>query len=274
MFDDFFVRALIAGIGLAIIAGPLGSFIVWRKMAYFGETISHAGLLGVALAILLNTSLLASIFAIGVAISFSLIYLQNRHTLSNDTLLGILSHSTLALGLVIISFMTWVNIDINSYLFGSILTVTRQDIAIIYIGGAIIFTVLFKIWRSLLTTTISLDMAHTEGLKPLRSNIFFTLLIAGFVAIAMKVVGIILVTSLLIIPAATARKFSSTPEGMAISASIFGVVAVIAGLFGSLKFDTPSGPSIILAAFGLFLLCPSPLIILWRKAINKGQKQP
>lgn len=273
MFDDFFIRALIAGVGLAIIAGPLGSFIVWRKMAYFGETMSHAGLLGVALGISLNISIIASVFAIGLIISFSLIFLQSRNTLSNDTLLGIISHATLAIGLIIISFMNGLNIDLMGFLFGDILSVTMQDIFVIYVGGSFILAILFMNWRSLLTATISTDLAQTEGLNPRKSNLIFTLLVAGVIAMAMKVIGIILVTSLLIIPAATSRKFATTPEGMAILASLLGVFAVIAGLFGSLEFDTPSGPSIILSAFGLFLLSASPLTILWQKATNKGQKQ-
>ncbi len=258
MLDDFFVRALIAGIGLAIITGPLGSFIVWRKMAYFGETMSHSALLGVALAILLNTSVLASVFAIGVVIAFSLIILQTRNTISNDALLGILSHATLAIGLVIISLMTWVRVDLMGYLFGDILSVTTTDIIIIYIGGTAILAIMFMIWRSLLTATISPDLAHTEGLNPQRSNLVFTLLIAGVIAMAMKVIGIILVTSLLIIPAASARSFASTPEKMAAIASAIGIISVIAGLWGSLKFDTPSGPSIVVAAFAIFILSIIP----------------
>ncbi len=258
MLDDFLIRALIAGIGLAIITGPLGSFIVWRKMAYFGETMSHSALLGIALAILLNTSVLASVFAIGVVIAFSLIILQTRNTISNDALLGILSHATLAIGLVIISFMTWVRIDLMGYLFGDILSVTKTDIYIIYIGGAAILTIILMIWRSLLTATINPDLAHTEGLNPGRSNLVFTLLIAGVIAMAMKVIGIILVTSLLIIPAASARRFASTPEQMAVIASLIGIISVAAGLWGSLTFDTPSGPSIVVAAFVFFLVSITP----------------
>ncbi len=258
MLDDFFVRALIAGIGLAIITGPLGSFIVWRKMAYFGETMSHSALLGVALAILLNTSVMASVFAVGAVIAFSLIILQTRNTISNDALLGILSHATLAIGLVIISFMTWVRVDLMGYLFGDILSVTTTDIIIIFIGGAALLAIMLMIWRSLLTATISPDLAYTEGLNPQRSNLIFTLLIAGVIAMAMKVIGIILVTSLLIIPAASARSFASTPERMAVIASAIGVMSVIAGLWGSLEFDTPSGPSIVVAAFAIFILSIIP----------------
>ena len=265
MLDDFFIRALIAGIGLAIITGPLGSFIVWRRMAYFGETMSHSALLGVALAILLNTSVLASVFAVGVAIAFSLIILQARQSISNDALLGILSHATLAIGLVIISFMTWVRVDLMGYLFGDILSVSKTDLIIIYLGGAAILAIMFMIWRSLLTATISPDLAYTVGLNPKKSNIIFTLLIAGVIAMAMKVIGIILVTSLLIMPAASARRFASTPEQMAFAASIIGILSVIGGLWSSLEFDTPSGPSIVVAAFVLFLISIAPFSRKWFK---------
>ena len=274
MLDDFLIRALIAGIGLAIITGPLGSFIVWRKMAYFGETMSHSALLGVALAILLNTSVLASVFAIGVVIAFSLIILQTRNTISNDALLGILSHATLSIGLVIISFMTWVRVDLMGYLFGDILSVTTTDIYIIYLGGTAILAIMVLIWRSLLTATISPDLAHTEGLNPQRSNLIFTLLIAGVIAMAMKVIGIILVTSLLIIPAASARRFASTPEQMAVIASILGIISVIAGLWGSLTFDTPSGPSIVVAAFAVFLITIVPFSTKFLKPATNEKDTP
>ncbi|WP_282610048.1 metal ABC transporter permease [Pelagibius sp. Alg239-R121] len=254
MLDDFFVRALVAGVGLAIIVGPLGCFIVWRRMAYFGDTMAHSALLGVALAYLFDINLIVGVFLVAALVSLALLLLQKRGALSTDALLGILSHSTLALGLVMVAFMTWVRIDLMGFLFGDILAVSRQDIVFIYLGGALILGLLIWLWRPLLAATVNAEIAEAEGLRPELSRLIFMLLMASVIAIAMKIVGILLITALLIIPAATARRFAMTPEQMAMMASAIGALSVIGGLFGSLRFDTPSGPSIVVAALVFFLL--------------------
>ena len=254
MLDDFFVRALIAGIGIALITGPFGCFIVWRRMAYFGDTLAHSALLGVALSFLLEINIMLGVFGVAATGAVVLILLQRQGTLSTDAILGILAHSTLALGLVMVSFMAWLRIDLMGYLFGDILSVSTADILVIYGGGAMVLLLLSQIWRPLLASTVSEEIAAAEGLHPERARLIFMFLMAAVIAIAMKVVGILLITSLLIIPAATARRVASGPEAMALSASLIGAVAVIIGLMGSLEFDTPSGPSVVVAALLLFIL--------------------
>jgi zinc transport system permease protein len=252
MLDDFLFRAVVAGIGLAVVSGPLGCFIVWRRMAYFGDTMAHSALLGVALSFLLDISLTAGVFAVAMAVSLALIALQKRRALPSDTLLGILSHSTLALGLVTVAFMTWVRIDLMGFLFGDILAVSKPDIAVIYGMAIFILAVLYAIWRPLLASTVSEELAQAEGLNPQRAQFVFMLLMASVIAIAMKIVGILLITALLIIPAAAAHRFARTPEQMAIYAALIGILSVAGGILGSLNFDTPSGPSIVVAGLGLF----------------------
>lgn len=260
MFDDFFLRAILAGIGLAITTGPLGCFVIWRRMAYFGDTMAHSALLGVALSLLLSLNLMVSVFVVAAMVSLLLLVLQKRQALSADALLGILSHSTLAIGLVLVAFMSWVRIDLIAFLFGDILAVTTADIAVVWGGGALVLALIAWLWRPFLAATVNAELAEAEGLHPERARLAFMLLMALVIAIAMKIVGIMLITSLLIIPAAAARRFSTTPEVMAILASLIGAVAVVLGLFGSLTYDTPSGPSIVVAALILFLfsLLPSP----------------
>ncbi len=253
MLDDFFARALIAGIGVALAAGPLGCFIVWRRMAYFGDTISHSALLGVALGFLADVNLILAVFTIAALIAIGLQLIERANTLSSDAILGILSHSTLAIGLVIVAFMTWLRIDLMGYLFGDILAVTVQDIAIIYGGGAAALAVLALIWTRLLADTVSFDVARAEGLRPETARFIFMLLVAAVVALTMKVVGVLLITALLIIPGAAARNFSATPEAMAAIAALVGVLGVVAGLHGSLYLDTPAGPTIVVAALALFI---------------------
>ncbi|SJZ88082.1 zinc transport system permease protein [Consotaella salsifontis] len=258
MLDDFFVRALLAGIGVALTAGPLGCFVVWRKMAYLGDTMAHSALLGVALALLFNIQTTIGVFAIALVMSAILILLQRRATLATDALLGILAHSSLALGLVVVAFMTWVRVDLMGYLFGDILAVSRLDVGIIYGGGLLVIAALVWLWRPLLAATVDAELAAAEGLKPERARIVFMLLMALVIAIAMKIVGIVLITALLIIPAATARRLAATPEAMAGMAALLGAFAAAGGLFASLQFDTPSGPSIVVAALVLFLASLTP----------------
>ncbi len=252
--DDFLFRALLAGAGVALIAGPLGCFIVWRRMAYFGDTMAHSALLGVALSVLFDVNITLGVFVVATFGALALIIMQRRAPLSSDALLGILSHSMLALGIVIVAMMTWLRIDLMAFLFGDILAVSWTDIVVVYAGGTLILALLIYIWRPLLAGTVSSELAAAEGLHPERARIIFMLLMAAVIAIAMKIVGILLITSLLIITAAAARRFAPSPEMMAVLAAIIGVIAVCVGLFGSLTWDTPSGPSIVVAAAVIFLL--------------------
>jgi zinc transport system permease protein len=269
MLDDFFVRALVAGIGVALVAGPLGCFVVWRRLAYFGDTLSHAALLGVGLALMLQVNVTLAVFAVSAGVSLALLALQRRASLSSDALLGLLSHSALALGLVALAFMTWVRFDLMGLLFGDILAVSVHDIALVYGGGVVVIAVLAWIWRPLFAATVNRELAEAEGLDPDRANVVFMLLMAGVIAISMKIVGVLLITAMLIIPAATARRFSSGPEQMAVLAALLGVVSVVGGLFASLEWDTPSGPSIVVAALALFLASLSPLASWITRALRR-----
>ncbi|WP_186393817.1 MULTISPECIES: metal ABC transporter permease [unclassified Pannonibacter] len=274
MLDDFFTRAILAGIGVALVAGPLGCFIVWRRLAYFGDTLSHASLLGVALAFLLNVNITLAVFVICTLVSLLLLTLQRRGGLSSDALLGLLAHSSLALGLVCLAFMTWIRMDLMGFLFGDILSVSRLDIGIIYAGGAAVLVVLAMIWRPLFAATVNPDLAEAEGMQPQRANLIFMVLMATVIAIAMKIVGVLLITALLIIPAAAARRLSGGPEQMAVVAALVGACAVVMGLFASLHFDTPSGPSIVVAAmllFGVSLFPAWAMLGRKRRADSVGQ---
>ncbi|MEX3009786.1 metal ABC transporter permease [Hoeflea sp. TYP-13] len=271
MLDDFFSRAIVAGIGVAIVAAPLGCFVVWRRLAYFGDTLSHAALLGVALAFLLELNITLAVFVVCAGVALALVFLQRRATLSSDSLLGLLAHSSLALGLVVLAFMTWVRMDLMGFLFGDILAVSKTDIAIIYIGGGCVLAVLAMIWNPLFAATVNRELAEAEGMRPWRTNLIFMLLMATVIAISMKIVGVLLITALLIIPAAAARRFSSGPEQMAVIAVVIGVAAVVSGLFGSLNWDTPSGPSIVVAALVIFLISLSPIAGLIVRANRSAQ---
>ena len=261
MFDDFFTRALIAGVGIAIIAGPLGCLVIWRRLSYLGDTLSHSALLGVTLAYAFSTNITLSVFIISSVVAILLINLQKRTKLAGDSLLGLLAHSTLAIGLVLIGFLSSIRFDLMGLLFGDILAVTTEDIALVWIGGIIILGVLYFIWKSLFSATVNYDLAAAEGMRPEISNLIFTLLLAGVIALSIKMIGALLITGLLLIPAAIARNLSNSPKQMIIIAILAGIASVVLGLFTSLELNTSSGPSIVVVSLALFILSLIPLEI-------------
>ncbi len=253
---DFLMRALLAGVGVALVAAPLGTFVVWRRMAYFGDTLAHSALLGVALGLLMEVNVDLAIIAVCVLLALLLVGLQLRKRLASDTLLGILSHTALALGLIAIALVESVRVDLMGYLFGDILAVSDMDVAWVWGGGILVAGLLAAIWRPLLAITVHEELARVEGVPVAAVRSTFMVLMALVIAVAMKVVGILLVTSLLIIPAAAARHFARSPEQMAGLAAAFGTLAVAGGLFGSWHWNLPAGPAIVVAAAGLFFLAP------------------
>jgi zinc transport system permease protein len=254
MLGDFFTRAVLAGLGVALVAGPLGCFVVWRKLAYFGDTLAHAALLGVALSLLADVNVTLAVFAVALCVAFSLLALQKRSALSSDALLGMLSHGSLAIGLLALAFMTWVRMDLMGLLFGDLLAVTHFDLAIVYGGGAFVLAALLFAWKPLFAVTVNRDLAAAEGIDVAVYDVVLMVLLAAVVAVSIKIVGVMLITSLLIIPAGAARRLSKGPAMMAVLAAVIGMIAVLGGLFASLEFNTPSGPSIVAVALVLFLI--------------------
>ena len=275
MFDDFIVRAFAAGIGLAFITGPLGCFIVWRRLSYFGDTIAHSALLGVVIAYALDFNLIIAVFVVSCLLALSLLFLQRRTNLPDDALLGLLAHSVLAIGLVLLGVLSFIRIDLMGLLFGDILSVNVTDLLFVWIGGGIVLIVLILIWRPLFAGTVNLELAKAEGLNPDLANAIFTLLIASVIAISIKIVGILLITGLLIIPASASRNLSSTPIQMAIISSIIGVASVVLGIQTSMIWNTPTGPTILTITLGVFILTLLPLkkLLISKKKIELLDKR-
>ncbi len=251
MLDDFLTRAALGGIGLALATGPLGAFVVWRRMAYFGDATSHAAILGVALALSLQMPVGLGVLAVALAMALVVSSLAARGW-AMDTTLGVMAHSALAFGLVAISFVPAVRGDLQGYLFGDILAVTRGDLVFIWGGAAVVLALLIWRWQALLTATLSEELAHASGIDPNRERLVLTIALALVVAVALKVVGALLIAAMLIIPAAAARALARTPEAMALGAVAVGIAACLLGLQMSLWQDTPAGPSIVTAAALIF----------------------
>ncbi|MDF0603721.1 metal ABC transporter permease [Psychromarinibacter sp. C21-152] len=244
MLDDFMTRAALAGIGTALAAAPLGCFVVWRRMAYFGDATAHAAILGVALSLAFSLPVFAGALVVALVMA-TLVALMSGRGYAMDTLLGVLAHSALAFGLVAVSFLQTVRIDVMAYLFGDILSVSRGDLGVIWGGAAIVVALVAWRWSALLTATLNPDLARAAGIDPKREELVLTLALALVVAVAIKVVGVLLITAMLIIPAAAVRPFSRTPEAMGLSATVLAMAASFGGLRLSYQFDTPTGPTIV-----------------------------
>ena len=250
---DFIVFALIAGVSLALVAGPLGSFIVWRRMSYFGDTLAHSALLGIAIGLITDSNPQLSILVSSVVFAFVLTLLERKPSLSTDALLGILAHSSLAIGIVVLAFTDSVRINLEAYLFGALLTINKDDLYWVIAIVVLVTIVLYRFWNDLLSATVNEELAQIEGANLTFLNLLIALLVALTIAVSMKIVGVLLITSLLIIPPAAARRIAETPEKMAFFASLIGIFSVVVGLFSAFHFDTPVGPSIVVVATIIFV---------------------
>ncbi len=253
MFDDFIVRAILAAVAIAAAAGPLGCFVVWRRMAYFGDATAHAAILGVALAVVSGIPILLGILVITVLTALLVSQLSHRGQ-GADTVLGVIAHGSLAIGLVAVSLLPGRRPDLMGYLFGDILAIDQTDVAFIALGAFAVLVLLIWRWRRLVTATFSPDLSHAAGENPKTESLILALLLAVTIALSIKVVGVLLIASMLVIPAAAARPFAKTPEGMAQIAAALGISAGVGGPWAALQFDTPVGPSIVVVLVVMYTI--------------------
>ena len=251
---ELLLPPLFAGLAVALVSGPMGAFVVWRRMAFFGDTLAHGALLGAALGLALDISLYLAVVAVCLGLAGALTALQHQQQLASDTLLGIVAHTTLALGVIAISLQEGIQVDLFAYLFGDLLAVGWQDALALWAGAILILLLMLWQWRALLSITVSEELAQVEGVAVQRTRLLLMLLLALLIAGAIRTVGVLLITSLLVIPAASARRLTHTPAQMAAVASVLGTLAVLAGLAVSWFANTPVGPSIVVAASSLFVL--------------------
>lgn len=252
---DFIARALLAGIGIASVAGPLGAIMVWRRMANFGDALAHSTLLGLCFALLMNINLYVGLTSVCLLVASLLAVLSKQKNLGNDTILSMLAYFSLAIGLILATLLKNVRIDLLGYLYGDILSVNNTDLIWIYSTVILVFLSLLKIWKSIIAITVHEDLAIIEGFSVQKTKWIVVLLMAMVFSVAMKLIGVLLMTALLIIPAASARQISRTPETMAVMASLLGMLSVFGGIKASFYWDWPTGPAIVVVAMVLFLLC-------------------
>ena len=262
--DPFIIRGILAGIAVALISGLVGCFVVWRRMSYYGESIAHSSLLGVGLGILMGIGINLGVIFTCLLFGVLFLWLQQSRVLSSDTLLGVLAHLALSVGVIVIS-MNRVKIDIHSFLFGDILTVTQNDLWGMYLAVLVVVIIICLNWSSLLLVTIDEDLAKAEGVNPLFINLLLTSILTIVVAVSIQIIGLLLITSMLIIPAAASRRLVNSPETMAVVATVIGILSVIIGIFLSVEIDAPSGPSIVVVSAVLFFLSPVLAMLLNKK---------
>lgn len=257
---EIILPAWLIGILLSFITSPLGAFVVWRKMAYFGDTLAHSALLGVALGIFIEINPYLAILILTLCITLLMVWLENHTQYSVDTILGIIAHSCLSLGVVTVGLLENVRVDLMGYLFGDLVAVSFEDLVPISIGVPIVFTILMYFWKPLISTTVSPELAQVEGVNIQRMRFILMILTALTIALSMKFVGALIITSLLIIPAATARRFARTPETMAMIAVVISMLAITMGLALSAFYNTAAGPSVVICSALLFALS-----FLWKE---------
>lgn len=251
---EILLPALLTGVFLSFITAPLGAFVVWRKMAYFGDTLAHSALLGVAFGFFLQINPYLAIMILTVIVALLMVWLESRTPFSADTLLGIIAHSCLSLGVVTVGLLENVRVDLMAYLFGDLLAITYQDLGAILVGVLIIGALLLYFWKPLLSMTVSPELAQVEGVNVPKMRLILMLMTAFTIALSMKFVGALIITSLLIIPSATARRFADTPEKMVVIAILLSMLAIVGGLALSALYDTAVGPSIVICSALIFLL--------------------
>ncbi len=252
--EPFMRQALLAGLAVAAMAGPLGVFVVWRRLSYFGDALAHAALLGAVLAVLLDVMLPLGVLAVGIVVTVALHLLRPGRMLPADALIGILSHAALAAGLVVLAVWLRPQVNLMGLLFGDLLAVSVREAWLAAGMAVLVLMVMARLWTPLLALTMSEEIALAEGLATRRAQLAHALLLAVALAMALPLVGALLFTALLVIPAAAARALATTPERMAGLATLTGALAVILGLGAAWTWDLPTGPAIVLAAFVLFAL--------------------
>lgn len=252
--DDFIIRAGLGGIGMALIAAPLGCYVVWQRMAYFGETIAHSGLLGVAFGLLTSLNLTLSVFLAAVIVTLGLRAVERRTYLAKDTALGLIAHIVLAFGLIVTSQFQSLQVDMMGLLFGDILAISQLDLLLVLAGLIAIWGLIAWLWQDMLALSIDRELALAEGVRVNKVEFLLSMAIAATVALSMKLVGLLLVTAMLIIPAAGAMGLARTPEQMVLYTALISSLSVAIGLFASFYIDIPTGPAIVVAMAFFFLL--------------------
>jgi zinc transport system permease protein len=251
--DNFIIYVLIAGAGLAVSASIIGCFVVWRKMAYFADSMSHSSLLGIAIGLFFAIDFNVAVLMVALLFAGFLLILEQKKIIANDSLLGVLSYGFLAVAVIIINSID-LDIDLHSYLFGDILAIGLNDIYFIYSMLVVVLLFVVRYWHELILLTLNEDIARAEGVPVFLLKLVFMLILAFFVALSVQFVGALLIGAMLIIPVASARFVSKSALFMLGVSILINIISIISGVFLSMHFDTPTGPSIVAISAAIFVV--------------------
>ena len=250
----FMQRAIIAGIVLAALLAWLGVFVIMKKMSFFSDGIAHASLAGIAIGVLAGVHPLTTAIIFSIVFSLGIYYLEKKTTLSSDAIIGMLFTSGMALGVVLISLKSGYQPDLVSFLFGNILAIRPVDLVIISLLSVLIVVFLFYNHKNITLMAFDMDTAYLAGVKVDLLQITFYIMLAVSVVLGLKILGIVLVSALLIIPASTAKLISKSFKGLLLRSVLLSEGIVLLGIVLSYYLDSPTGPMIVLVGTGAFIL--------------------
>lgn len=250
----FIGQGVIALLVLSFLTAPMGCFLIWRRMSFFGATLAHSALLGAVIGLLLGVGVFVGVMGFTALLACLLTWWLQNQRLANDTVLAMIAHLTLAIGVVAISLMDNLRIDLMAYLFGDVLSISRPvfyQIVAVCIVSAIALRVF---WRGFVNLAVQPDIAQVEGYRTTVLSFCFVLFLSITISVGMVTVGALLIVSMLIIPAATARLIANQLKTMVFAAWIFTVISIISGMVAAYYVDLPAGPMVVIASGGLFVL--------------------
>jgi zinc transport system permease protein len=250
---DFIWLALAGALLITLMSAPVGAFMLWRRMAFVGDALAHTTLLGLGIGLWLQIPIQLSLLLVSVIVAVSITRIHQRNNLSTDTFIAIAAHSSLALGMLVVTLLPEARIDLMGYLFGDLLNLTMQDIWGLLIASLLTLSILYRYWQGLILTCLNAELARLAGHDTQKLNLILALLIALIIALSTKLVGALLITALLITPAAIARRWSQTPIGMIQGAIVISWLAIAIGISLSWHFDLPVSPAIVAVLFAGFI---------------------
>lgn len=252
--DEVFLRGFLILLVLSFLTAPVGCFVVWRKMSYFGATLAHSTLLGAVLGILLGVGMMVGVIGFTVILAITLGLLIRERYLSADALLGMMAHFILAVGLIAVSVMDDLRIDLMAYLFGSVFAVDKSIFYAMIIVTLIAVFVLIFYWKAFLNLTVCQEIAQAERLISGKTELIFVICLAATVSLGMQAVGALLIIALLIIPAITARLFAKSMLSMVVYSWLITITSIVCGMILSLYLDLPAEASIVVFSGLLFFV--------------------
>jgi zinc transport system permease protein len=251
---DFILKALLVGSLIAICCSLLGAFLVLKKLSLIGDGLAHVSFASVAIALLFSASPLLISIPVVILASFVILKLNEKADLHGDAAIGLVSSFSIAAGVLIASLANGFNVDLMSYLFGSILVISNADVIISIVLSAVVILMVLLFYNNLFAITYDEEFAKVAGLNTRTMNYLIAVLTSITIAIGIRIVGTMLISSLIVFPAVTALQISKGFKGTMVISAVVSVLCVIFGVFLSYLFSLPTGAAIVMLNAAIFLV--------------------